>query len=161
MTRRARPTTCPLAFLLLLGAVPAVHAEAAPSAGVSLRGHVSSADGHDLAGATVTLAEAGRMVETSEQGEFRIDNLPPGRYTVVVRRVGYAPSVTQITLNASDEWNPVLTATELRLPDVEVTASRRPLATFETPLPLSSPGTETLRRAPRPRTCRAPIESSG
>jgi iron complex outermembrane recepter protein len=60
--------------------------------------------------------------------------------------VGYAPSVTPITLHASDELNPVLTPTELRLPDVEVTAARRPLAAFETPLPLSSPNTETLRR---------------
>jgi Carboxypeptidase regulatory-like domain len=56
--------------------------------------------GQGIAGATVTLLDASRMVLTNLKGEFRILSLPPRRYVIEVRHVGYAPVRDSLVLES-------------------------------------------------------------
>ena len=61
--------------------------------GDTLRGTVVDTAGHPLTAATVSVAELGLTLVTKVDGTFRVAELPTGRYTLVVRRLGYAPIV--------------------------------------------------------------------
>jgi outer membrane receptor protein involved in Fe transport len=112
----------------------------------AITGRVSSGP-TALNGATVTIQELDRTVIAGADGSFSIDKLAPGTYTVVVRRLGYATKVWQLAVKGNEMLDAKLSPTAMLLPDVTVTASRSPLAAFATPLPTSSPATETLRRS--------------
>ncbi len=55
-----------------------------------------------LNSADVTVVGTGARVVTSENGRFRMLQVPPGQYLVVVRRIGYAPTSGVIEVPASD-----------------------------------------------------------
>src|SRR2546430_16631001 len=59
----------------------------------TLAGRVVDREGQGLADATVLVAEAHRVTATGPDGAVGFPGVPPGRYTVVVRRVGYAARV--------------------------------------------------------------------
>ena len=121
-------------------------APAARSTGDSLRGHVTDTGGRDIVGATVTLEEIARQVVTGAGGTFTMGDVPHGRYTIAVRRPGYAPWVRRIDFTGGMQLDATLAASPFRLAGVVVTASRSPLTAFESPLPLSSPTPEALGR---------------
>ncbi|MEP6999894.1 MAG: carboxypeptidase regulatory-like domain-containing protein [bacterium] len=60
----------------------------------------SDSSGTRVGGATVTLTEIGRVAETNWLGEARIREIPAGTYTLVVRKVGFAPLVREMKFNA-------------------------------------------------------------
>ena len=60
----------------------------------SIRGSVTDKEfGIPLAGATVTIVETGQKASTTDQGNFVIEGVPPGKYTLVVSRDGYLRQV--------------------------------------------------------------------
>lgn len=121
---------------------------AAPLHRDGLTGHVADASGNAIAGATVTVQELDRTAVANATGDFSFANLPAGDYTVVVRRAGYRSYVQHITVSGNADLKVALEQSAFRLPDVNVTASRSPLTEFASPLPISSPTSETLRRNP-------------
>jgi outer membrane cobalamin receptor len=60
-------------------------------------GTVASAEGHPIAGATVTLSGNGRVVSavSDRGGTFTFPQLPAGTYTLAVRAPGYSPIASQ------------------------------------------------------------------
>lgn len=58
---------------------------------------VSEVGGRPLGGAQVILT-GGRMVETTEDGHFRIVPLRPADYSITIRRIGYEPVVAHIVV---------------------------------------------------------------
>src|ERR1044072_2518422 len=59
---------------------------------------VDSTSGHAIAGGSITVRRAGDSTFASgalpkEDGSFRVDGLAPGRYTLRVRAIGYAPYI--------------------------------------------------------------------
>ena len=69
----------------------------------SVSGRVTDAKtGQGVAGARVMLDGTGFGTATNDTGGFRITNVPPGTYTVTVRRIGYAQGVGSVTV-AADE----------------------------------------------------------
>ncbi len=87
-------------------AVVCLHAETAPS--FALPGQVGSAEEGPMEGVLVSASKAGSTVTTTvvsdEKGRFRFpsDRLPPGRYTLRIRAVGYdleGPDAVEITAN--------------------------------------------------------------
>src|SRR5256885_12711506 len=62
--------------------------------GSTVRGRVADSTGAPIAGAVVQLDPLGLRASTRDNGEYQI-SVPPGTYTVRVRRLGYvAPSTS-------------------------------------------------------------------
>jgi outer membrane receptor protein involved in Fe transport len=107
---------------------------------------VADTTGHPLAAATVSVAELGAAVATDADGAFRFAALPAGRYTLVVRRLGYAPSVSSTTVPGAPVTI-VLQPTTLHLEAVTVTATRSAISPLTAPLASAELAGERLRRA--------------
>jgi hypothetical protein len=65
-----------------------------------------------LISGTATFAVTSASVPTAQAGNFEIDRVPPGTYTLSVNRRGTSPTSTIVTLSAGDIriYNPVLAA---------------------------------------------------
>ena len=114
--------------------------------GDTLHGTVVDTAGHPLAGATVNVPELGLTLVTRVDGAFQVAGLPAGRYTLVIRRLGYAPTVATVTVPAPP-LTLVLHPSALHLGAVTVTATRSAISPFASPLPTAELGGEQLRRA--------------
>jgi outer membrane receptor protein involved in Fe transport len=126
-----------LALLLSLLLVPAD----------TVTGRVVDNAGQPVPQAIVEVTDLGRSVTTSASGAFRI-GLAPGRYTLAVRRTGFAPAVRQIAVGGgSAALEIVLTPSALPLEPVTVTATRQPLAAEFSPLPTAALAGAALQRA--------------
>jgi hypothetical protein len=53
------------------------------------------ATGEALAGVVVTVVDLDRSTVTDADGRYRLERLPPGSHTLLVRRIGYAPRTLQ------------------------------------------------------------------
>jgi len=80
--------------------------------------------GHELSGAEVTLAGMPRAVLTNMRGGFRIDALPPGRYALAIRHVGFRQFTDTIEVAAGQrlEREFVMTEQAQELDSVRVSA---------------------------------------
>jgi hypothetical protein len=71
----------------------------------SLRGTVQDTSGGRIGGATISIEPAEfpvkRQVESSERGEFRVDQLQPGVYRVRVEAKGFAAAETRVEVRVS------------------------------------------------------------
>src|SRR6058998_314898 len=113
----------------------------------TVRGRVADNAGQPVGQAIVEVADLGRSVTTGADGSFRIA-LAPGRYTLAVRRQGFAPAVREISVGAEQSaLEIVLTPSAFRLEPVTVTATRQPLASASSPLPADALAGDELRRA--------------
>ena len=116
------------------------------AAAAQVAGHVTDETGQAVAAATVEIPELGRRVATGPDGAFQVA-LPPGRYTLVIRRAGFAPAVREIIVAGPQTIVVSLAPSPFRLEPVTVTATRSPIATEGSPLPVASLGGQALRRA--------------
>jgi outer membrane receptor protein involved in Fe transport len=114
--------------------------------GDTLRGTVVDTAGHPLAAASVSVADLGLTLVTQADGAFQLPRLPAGRYTVVVRRVGYAPTVASAAV-PGPRLALVLRLSALHLEAVTVTATRSAITPLASPLPTAELSDEQLRRA--------------
>jgi iron complex outermembrane recepter protein len=91
---------------------------------------VDSESGTPVVGAVVRLAELGRGDVTHEDGEFHLNRIPAGRYSLVVERPGYAPETRRITVIAGDtvRLRIELRPSALHLPALVVTGTVSPSA---------------------------------
>ena len=62
---------------------------------------VGDADGKAVSGATVTLIPSNRQATSGDDGVARFENVAAGVYDVAVRRSGFAPSRTDVTVSES------------------------------------------------------------
>ncbi len=58
-----------------------------------LRGSAVDTTGADLAGVEIVLTGTGRSATTDSQGRYTVTGIPPGRFEILFRRLGYAPLV--------------------------------------------------------------------
>src|SRR6266705_3478413 len=113
----------------------------------TVTGRVVDNGGQAVPQAIVEITELGRSVTATDAGAFRIE-LAPGRYTLAVRRHGFAPAVREISVGAEQSaLEIVLTPSAFRLEPVTVTATRQPLASASSPLPADALAGDELRRA--------------
>src|SRR5207245_5256537 len=111
-----------------------------------LRGTVTDTAGHPVAAAAVSVAEMGLTVATRADGAFRFADLPAGRYTVIVRRPGFAPVVTTAAVPGPSRAV-VLQPSALHLEAVTVTATRSTITPLGSPLPTAELAGEQVRRS--------------
>src|SRR5258705_1580481 len=82
-----------ISFLVVLCS-PAV----AAGQGGTVRGRVADSTGVPIAAAVVVLDPGGQRASTRDNGEYVISRVPPGTYTVRVRRIGYVVPSTSIVV---------------------------------------------------------------
>jgi outer membrane receptor protein involved in Fe transport len=131
---------------LLIAALVLVPAAAVAQTADTLTGHVTDASGQPISAATVEITELGRRTTTATDGSFRLA-LPAGRYTVAVRRAGFAPVVRDVRLSGSVAVDVALTPSSFQLEPITVTATRSPVEAQASPLPFSALAGDQLRRA--------------
>src|SRR5690554_1842411 len=90
-------------------------------------GTVTDEEGVELIGSTVFLDELGTGDETDTSGKFYINNIPPGKYSVLVSYVGYTPITKEIEFQQGEQKNEnfILLKDEQILLEVEVFGKRR------------------------------------
>ncbi|MBF6597016.1 MAG: TonB-dependent receptor [Fermentimonas sp.] len=90
-------------------------------------GIVTDNEGNELIGATVYFEELGIGDDTDISGEFNLNNIPAGKYSVVVSYVGYTPQSKEIVFQQNQEKNEnfVLEQDEQVLLEIEVFGRRR------------------------------------
>src|SRR5256712_2903458 len=114
----------------------------------TVTGRVVDNGGQAIPEAIVEITELGRSVTATDAGAFRIE-LAPGRYTLAVRRHGFAPAVREISVGAGQAppvLEIVLVPSAFRLEPVTVTATRQALASENSPLPASALAGDELRQ---------------
>ena len=117
------------------------------ASGDTLSGRVADPDGHAVAGATVVVVELHRVALTQTDGRFRFADIPPGRYTLTVRGLGFAPLARQVTVPGTTTLDLTLERTSVWVEPVTVTATRAPLDVFSSALPTEALSQDRLRRA--------------
>jgi iron complex outermembrane recepter protein len=104
--------------------------------------------GNPVAGAQVRLREMRRTELSQADGRFHFLDVRPGRYTLTVERVGYAPADRSVTVTADQTTTLVmeLRPTALELAGVVVTGARAERGAGEVYQPTSVIGEAELRR---------------
>ena len=116
MSRFAIYTTI---FLLLSSSLPGQDCR------IKLMGHVEeSATGEKLVAAYIRITETGSLVSTDKKGDFIIDGLCKGKYTLVVSHVGCDSIVRYIYLDKDFHLDLFLTGIHSDLKEVTVDARR-------------------------------------
>ena len=110
---------------------------AAQSTSATLSGTVEDQNGAVIPGAAIVIQNVGtslkRVATTNDEGSFTVPLLPPGTYTVTVRRDGFTPlEVRDVILNVGDQKGLRIT---LKAGDVNATVQ----VTSEAPLINTSP----------------------
>ena len=113
----------------------------------TVTGRVVDNAGQGVPQAIVEITQLGKSVTAGADGAFRL-SLTPGRYTLAVRRHGFAPIVREISVGAGQPaLEIVLTPSAFQLEPVTVTATRQALAIESSPLPASALAGDELRAA--------------
>jgi hypothetical protein len=100
---------------------PGSHAQTGTFAGTVARDSIGTAIGN----AEVQLPQLNRRVTTNYLGEFRLGEVPAGRYAVAVRAVGFQPFTDSITVRAGAgvDGDIVLTALPVNLDPARTVAA--------------------------------------
>ncbi len=113
----------------------------------TVSGRVVDNAGQAVPQAIVEITQLGKSVTAGADGGFRL-SLTPGRYTLAVRRHGFAPVVREIAVGAGQPaLEIVLTPSAFQLEPVTVTATRQALAAESSPLPATALAGDQLRAA--------------
>ncbi len=95
--------------------------------GTIIKGQVrDSLTGEPLELANIRLLETSRGAATDEHGYFFIVDIPPGSYTIMAERIGYAEQYIRVTLREGESLSLgfALVQTQYSLEEVAVSASR-------------------------------------
>jgi len=97
-----------LGFVLifsLFGGAASYAESAADAVHGGVAGTVTDVSGGILPGAQISLAPSGRSVVTDSQGQFLINNLAPGTYTLSVRMLGFKSATGEVTIQGGQIAN--------------------------------------------------------
>ena len=107
--------------LVAAGALLAAAPPASAQTVGAIRGTVVDQSGRAVENAQVALTPGSRNVITLDDGHFVITNIPPGVYTLAVRRIGYEPATKRVGVRDSTTTVTVwLTANAAQLDAIHV-----------------------------------------
>jgi iron complex outermembrane receptor protein len=134
-------------LLLLTLYIPAM-LMAGDSKSIYLTGIVSDASTRlPLPGATVFIPDLKRGTVTDNNGRYRLDDLPSGRWLVVFRYVGYATYSVAVKLTQATELDVALKPALLESQEVVITGSAFTTDARSSSTPVLSLGTDHLMRS--------------
>lgn len=110
-------------WLMLAGAGPCLNA-ASPADGGAIAGIVLTSDREPLDLVTVYLEKTSRAAYTGEKGDFLLENIPAGDYTLVASYVGYARHTLPVSVKEGEtlRLSAIVLAPSAELREVTVTA---------------------------------------
>src|SRR5208283_3826879 len=88
------------AVLFLILAVSFAPSLFAQSDRGAISGHITDSTGSLLQGAQVQIQPTGASVVTNQQGEYFLNNLAPGSYTITVTYIGFATFTKTVNVTA-------------------------------------------------------------
>lgn len=112
----------------------------------TLNGRVVDSASAAIPNAGVSVAELHLATATSGDGTFAFVSVPSGKFTLVVRRVGFASAVREIVVPNAGDLVVQLSATPFQVEPVTITATRLPTTSLRSPLPTSALSEDQLRR---------------
>jgi outer membrane receptor protein involved in Fe transport len=130
-----------------LGLVPKPEAAAVDSG--SIAGRVTDrATGAPIVGATIVLDGLPQRGTSSEDGGFRLAEVPVGTYTIRVRYIGYAPGTASVTVSADQEATAdfALQKSAQKLDEVVTTGTMVPTEVKALPTPISVITSDQIRQ---------------
>jgi len=95
----------------------------------TLSGTVTDAEGEPLPGVNIAIPELNRGTVSDTEGEFRIQNLTTGTYTVVFSFVGFADKNRTVTINHNRETTIEVTLNKRLIQSEAITVTGTPYAT--------------------------------
>ena len=152
-----------LCVLVMLGAlllVPAVWAQATTG---SIYGTVTDADdGLPLSGANVFVAGTAQGAAADVDGNYRIDDLAAGAYTIIFSFTGYQNQEVEVTVSAGaeQEINVSLSA-GIELDPIQVTAGRRQEKALDAPASIDVLSARELEQDVAPSSVKALRNTTG
>ncbi|GAB3180067.1 TonB-dependent receptor [Telluribacter humicola] len=131
-------------LLLTIALVPQSFAQSAQG---SIRGTITSTDGQPIYPATVSLKRSKAGTVTSETGEFVLNNLEAGTYTLVLSAVGYGAVEKSVRVSSGQASTVeiAMPSTIEQLSEVVVTASRKPESVKEVPSAMTIVGRRQIQ----------------
>ncbi|HEX7937414.1 MAG TPA: TonB-dependent receptor plug domain-containing protein, partial [Gemmatimonadaceae bacterium] len=125
--------------LALVPAIVMALASRLSAQGAPISGHVRNQAGQPIASATISIVELKRGVSSGTDGAFQLNDVPAGRYTIAVSRLGYASSAQRVTIEAAAvDLTVTLEVAAVRVEPINVTASRAPMADDASPFATST-----------------------
>ncbi len=106
-----------------------------PNTGI-IEGKITSSEGEPVAGANIAIKENQKGTSSDNNGKFIIQNIPPGKYTLIVSAVGYAEYEKQLSIQSgqTEKLEITLNTTTEELGEVVVTGTMRKTFTKESPV---------------------------
>ena len=115
---------------------------ALPGTADTVQGRVTDTTGAPLPAVAVSITELDRRTLTDASGAFAFAQVPAGRYTLVARRLGFAPQTVSVTVPLAAPLVLTLRPAAFELPAVVVTATRAPVDPLSSPLATSTLGAD-------------------
>jgi len=114
----------------------------------SLAGVITNDEGEPLPGATVQAEGTSFGTATNISGNYRLDNLPVGTYTFIIRSISYETLRIERQIRAGEvtSLNVTLEQSDLVLGDLVVTAQKRMQSIQEVPVSITSITGDFLRQ---------------
>lgn len=135
-----------LGYMMIAAAqVPAQQSPALAGQRAGLSGFVLGPDSIALAQVRVQVVELNRATHTDDQGRYRLQELPPGTYTVTFSRLGLKPRVQRTQVAGDTRLDVVLQSALVELASVQAVATGTAGSVFASPQPTSVLEGSTLR----------------
>lgn len=117
----------------------------------AIYGDVKDNDGNPVSGATVKILRSQLGASVSNNGTFRIEDVPAGSWTVRVTAMGYRTSEQEVQVGTSDVLlNAVLEEESASLDEVVVSGTMREVSKMKSPIPVEVYTAKFFRANPAP-----------
>lgn len=140
----------PLLLFVLLALLPTellADSFVKPLSGAAIEGVITDSSGDPLPGVHIMITETGKGIVTGREGQFRITDLPPMRYTLRISMVGFETLIREVDLQEGDTYRAefILHPITLQSGELVVTASRRSRLIGRVSVSMSTVTPEELR----------------